>query len=680
MTRIAPLFVLVAAIPALVAAAPAAKDDSSLVDRAGDTGFIELKAEGFDDLTPKQKELAYWLTQASIALDPVIYDQRSKWGLRQKRLLEEIYVRPAGIEPKLKEKLVVFTKRFWANHGNHLDSSAQKFVPDFTPAELQAAAQRALKNGGFKEGYGELGPIADAAALDKELGELKASLFDAEFEPMSTAKNPKDGADILSASSNNLYSGVTMKDLEGFKEENGLNSRLVKGADGKLVEQVYRAGTPDGKVAPGLYAPFLKKAAEFLRKAAAAAEPGQRKTLLPLARYYETGSIADWREHVVAWVQDDSPVDYSHGFVETYLDARSVKGAAQGYVTVPDHKLAPLMKKAAQNAQYFEDNAPWDPAYRKPGVKPPAAKAVETVIETADFGVGTVGENLPNENDIHEQYGTKSFLFTESSRSLSKAAGHRALEEFAASKDEVESGKRYDDEAEELLIAFHEIIGHGSGKLKVKGDPSDYLKETYSALEEARADLMGLWYVWDPKIKEMGLVGDDQEKVAREMYYAAARAPLVQLRKTDKGDTLEEDHQIDRQLILNYIIDVAGGAEWGKCGEKTCVKINDFAKMRVGAGKLLAELMRIKAEGDYKAARALMDKYAIRFDPKVRDEVKKRYAALKLPDYYAGVYPRLDAKLGPDGAVLSVEKTSPRDVAGERLSWAAMFAPGLAKR
>lgn len=675
MTTLPLLAVLLLAAPAFAADA-----SSSLVDRAGDTGFIELKAGGFENLTPKQKELAYWLTRASIAIDPIIYDQRSKWGLRQKRLLEEIYARPAGIDAKLHKKLVVFTKRFWANHGNHLDSSAQKFVPDFTAAELRTAALQALKNGAFAGPYGELPALKDAVAVEKELGDLHASLFDVEYEPMLTNKNSKDGKDMLQASSNNLYENVAVKDLEGFKEKNALNSRLVKGADGKLVEQVYRAGTPDGKVPAGLYAPYLRKAAEYLRKAADVAEPAQKRALQPLARYYETGENNDWLEHGVAWVQDDSPVDFSHGFVEVYLDARGAKGAAQGYVTVPDHELAPLMKKAAANAQYFEDNAPWDPAFRKPGVTPPAAKAVETIVETADFGVGTVGENLPNENEIHEKYGSKSFLFTESSRALSHAAGHKSLEEFAASKDEVESGKKYADQAEELLIAFHEIIGHGSGKLKVTGDPAEYLKETYSALEEARADLMGLWYVWDPKIKEMGLVGDDQEKVAKEMYYAAVRAPLVQLRKTDKGDTLEEDHQIDRQLILNYIIDQAGGAEWGKCGTKTCVKVTDFQKLRKGAGKLLGELMRIKAEGDYKAARALMDKYAIRFDPKVRDEVKARYKKLGLPDYYAGVYPRLDAKLGPKGEVLEVTAARPRDVAAERLSWSALYAPELLKK
>lgn len=669
---------LLALLLCLAPAARAGDPASTMVDRAGDTGFLELRAEGFETLTPKQKKLAYWLTQASIALDSVIYDQRSRFGLRQKRLLEEIAARPQGLEAGAAGKIAVFTKRFWANKGNHLETSSQKFTPDFTSEQLRAAAHQALKNGGFRQRYGELTPLPDPGSIDKELSELDASLFDPGFEPVLTAKNPEGGQDMLQASSNNLYAGVSLKDLEGFQERNPLNSRLVKGPDGKLQEEVYRAGTPDGKFKPGRYAPYLAKAAECLRKAAAYAEPGQAKALRPLARFYETGLMSDWREHAVAWVQDDSTVDFSHGFVEVYLDPRGAKGSAQAYVTVPDPHLDRLMKTIARHAQWFEDHAPWDPQYKKAGVKPPEAKAVETVIEAADFGIGTVGENLPNEADIHERYGTKSFLFTESARAMARAAGHRSLEEFAASKAEIESGKKFDDEADALHTAFHEIIGHGSGRLKVKGDPGEHLKETYSALEEARADLVGLWFIWDPKVKELGLVSD-QEGVAREMFYSAARAPLVQLRKVDKGDMLEEDHQINRQLILEYIIANGGGVRRSRCGGKACVVITDFAKMREGAGKLLAELMRIKAEGDYPAARALMDRYAVKFDPKLRDEVKARYAKLKLPDYWAGVYPRLDAKLDERGEPVEVVLSRPRDVVAQHLGWASMFAPGLAR-
>src|SRR5208283_3977107 len=335
---------------------------------------------------------------------------------RQKRLLEEILLHPNGAAPQALAKITAFTKLFWANRGNHNEMTAQKFLPEFTFEELQAAASAALRAGGFKGSpYGNQ-PIVSQADLDRELAALRASLFDPDFEPIITAKSPREGQDILQASANNFYYHVSMADLQNFHDAHPLNSRLVKTGAGKLVEEVYRAGTPDGKIPPGRYASFLKRANIYLQKARACAEPGQDAVIAALIRYYQTGDPADWIKFGIAWVGNDQPVDFINGFIEVYRDARAAKGTSQAFVSITDAKLSGLMTTLAANAQYFEDHAPWLPQYKKQGVKPPLAKAVETVVETGDFSASTIGDNLPNENEIREEYGTKSFLFTGSSR------------------------------------------------------------------------------------------------------------------------------------------------------------------------------------------------------------------------------------------------------------------------
>jgi dipeptidyl-peptidase-3 len=332
------------------------------------------------------------------------------------------------------------------------------------------------------------------------------------------------------------------------------------------------------------------------------------------------------------------------------------------------------MVKIADNAQYFEDHAPWAPQYKKQGVKPPLAKAVEALIESGDFHVTTVGDNLPNENEVHEKYGSKSFMFTGSSRALTHAMGFGALEEFAASSDEIAISKKYGDEADDLMTALHEIIGHGSGKLnpKLTHEPAYYLKEYFSALEEARADLMALWNVWDPKLRELGLISNPD--VAKAMYYSAVRVALTQLRRIPKGDTIEEDHERDRQLIVNYIRDKTGAIAETKRNGKTHLELRDFVKMRQGVGQLLSELMRIKAEGDYESAKTLMDKYGVHFDPALRDEVMARYKKLDIPAYWAGINPDLSASFDAQGRVTKVDISYPRDFAKQQLGYSAMYA------
>jgi dipeptidyl-peptidase III len=667
----AALFCRVAAL--LAQSAPPSA--SSIVERVADTGFIQLQADSFRDLGPRQQALAYWLTQAAIAIDPIIYDQLSASGVRQKRLLEEIVARPAGMGPSF-EKIRAYALLFWANRGNHNDMTGQKFLPAFTAEELRQAALTAQKNGGFKTGYADLPPLPQPADLDRELRELGPSLFDADVDPITTAKTPPPGKDIIQASSNTFYRGVTLQDLKNFGEQFPLNSRIVKGADGTIREEVYRAGTPDGRIAPGVYAVYLKKAIEYLEKARAVADPGQAQVIAGLIRFYQTGDPKDWLLFGADWVRNDAPVDFANGFIEVYRDARGAKGSSQSFVTITDKPVTDAMTKLAQNAGYFEQKAPWDAKYRKQTFQPPVVKAVEVLVETGDFHVITIGVNLPNENQIREEFGSKNFLLLGSSHAISKASTGAVAGEFAASQEEAQRVERFGEDAEDMLTALHEVIGHGSGKLseRLKTGAEPFLKEYFSTLEEARADLMGLFNIWDPKLKELGLVAD-QESVARTMYDSAARVVLTQLRRIPRGDTIEEDHQRARALIANFVKDRTGAIEQFERDGKSYIRVTDYQKMREGVGILLAELMRIKAEGDYDAIKALIDKYGVHFDPKLRDQVVARYKQLDLPTFWAGINPELTAHIDDGGNVTSVRMTYPRDAVRQYLAYGRMYAP-----
>ena len=646
-----------------------------LVDRVGTTGFVQIHAESFRALTPQEKELAYWLTQAAIAIDPIIYDQLSRFGLRQKRLLEEIVAHPEGMDPETLTKITDYAKLFWGNRGNHNDLTAQKFLPEFTFEELQKAALQAQKNGAFRSRYADLPAITTEEEVRKEIGELKQSLFDPDFEPMTTAKSPQGGKDIIQSSSNSFYGpGVTLADLKNFKSKNTLNSRVVKGPDGTLKEEVYRAGTPDCTVPPGLYATFLKRADDYLAKAQAVADPQQAAVIRALILYYQTGEYDDLIKSDTLWVQNDAQVDFANNFIEIYRDANGMKASSQAFVSVTDKPLTTKMEKLAQNAEYFEQKAPWDVKYKKTAFTPPTVKAIETIVETGDFGVSTIGDNLPNENEIHEKYGTKNFLFTGSSRALTAAAGHKSIEEFGANEAVIQRNIKYGQQADELMTGLHEVIGHGSGKLsdRLKSGSEAYLKEYYSTLEEARADLSALWNIWDPRLKELNLIEGDQDEVAKAMYDSAALAVLTQLRRIPRGDTIEEDHQRDRALIANYIMDKTGGIRMFERNGKTYVEVADYQKMKQGVGTLLTELMRIKAEGDYAAIKALVDKYGVHFDARLRDQVVQRYQALHIPTYWVGVNAQLNARVA-NGRVEGVDMIYPRSVVHQYLYYGSMY-------
>src|SRR6185312_4683 len=356
----------VACMIALNAFAQDVAKNNVLVERVDSTAFIQIEANSFRALTPQQQHLAYWLWQASIAIDPIHYDQMSRYGVREKRFLEGIMAHPEGIDPAVMKKISDYTKLFWSNRGNHNETTARKFLPEFTFEELQKAAAVAQKNGAWKGETVMKIPMNTPALLTKELNDLKPSFFDPNFEPMVTAKSPEGGKDILQSSSNNYYSAnLTKKEADAFKEKYPLNSRLVKIGEGQLVEEVYRAGTPDGKVKAGRYAPFLQKANECLEKAAGYADPQQAKVIRDLIKFYQTGEFSDWLAFGEDWVQNNANVDFVNGFIEIYRDARGAKGSSQSFVSITDKKVTDAMEKLAANAEYFEQKAPWDDKYKK---------------------------------------------------------------------------------------------------------------------------------------------------------------------------------------------------------------------------------------------------------------------------------------------------------------------------
>jgi dipeptidyl-peptidase-3 len=627
---------------------------SPLVDRVGQTGFLQLEAESFNDLTPKQKALAFWLSMAAIAVNPIVYDQNSSYGLELKHLLEQMLTHSRSIDPVVLKQVTDYTKLFWANRGNHNSFTSQKFLPDFTPEELKAAALQALRN------RAALGP---QAKLLKELEDLRRPIFDADYQASLTVKNPKNGEDPLTVSGNNLYEGVTMGDLKDFHDSYPLNSRLVK-RNGKLVEQVYRAGGA-GKVGAGLYAEDLGRAIRYLNMALPFADAPTKKVLQDLVRYYQTGDPADWRQFNIDWVHDDSPVDFTNGFIEVYKDPRGLKGAMQAYVTVVDQKMNKLMKEFAANAKYFEQRAPWEDKYKLDAPHPPIVNTVEALIETADFDVTTIGENLPNEAEIHDKYGSKSFIFTGSTRAFAATHGSKVSNEFAYSEEERARAEKYQVLANDMLVAMHEVLGHGSGKMnpKLTQEPAVYLKEYYSTLEEARADLVAMWNFFDPKLIEMGAIPDIE--VAKAEYDSEARAALAQLHEFPTGDTIEEDHRRGTQLIVNFIREKTGAIQPAERDGKVYLVVKDYDEMRKGVGMLLAELMRIKAEGDYDAAKALISKYGIHFNTAWRDQVVQRYKSLDLPSFWCGINP----DLLPGNSPTDIRIVYPRDMVKQQLRY-----------
>jgi dipeptidyl-peptidase-3 len=482
---------------------------------------------------------------------------------------------------------------------------------------------------------------------------------------MVTNKTPGAGQDILLASANNLYGGVSMADLEDFEERYPLNSRLVKRA-GHLVEEVYRLG--------GRYDRQIREIVEHLRAAMAVARPATASALQALVRFYETGETDDRRNSDIAWVQDQaSPVDTINGFIEVYLDARGIKGAWEAVVFYVNREKTEGIRKLAREAQWFEDHMPWAPEYRKQGVTGVTGRAIDVIVEAGDTGpISPIGINLPNDQWVRERYGSKSVLLSNVLDAYERSTPAEFRSEFSWTPQEAERAEAWGPLAAELTTTMHEVIGHGSGKVseRLRGNPQAALKEQFSALEESRADLVALYYLPDPKLVELGLLpAEHHDDIVRAEYEGYARNALVQLRRVREGTQLEEDHMRNRQMIVHWLVANTRAIEVRRRDGRTYYVMADARAFHDGVGRLLAEVQRIWAEGDHPAARELFERYGVHFDPAVRDEVVARVDHLNLPSYTGFVMPRLEAVRDDRGAIQDVTVSYPLDLATQMLEY-----------
>jgi dipeptidyl-peptidase III len=640
---------------------PPAADRPYLLERVDDAAVVQVYADGFSSL-PLRDKLALWhLYEAAIAGRDIYYDQQNAHALDMRDVIEAIVSHPAAVKPATFAEIQRYAKLFWLNSGPYNNLTARKFVLTCTPEAFAEAAHAA-------EAAGATFPPASGESLDQLLARLQPMFFDPNVEPIVTNKTPGPGRDILQASANNLYVGVTMKDLAGFKEQYGLNSRLVK-ENGKLGEEVYRVG--------GRYDAQIRDIVHHLRAAAAFTTEPMARALNALAKWYETGDPADRKAYDIAWVEDKaSPIDTVNGFTEVYLDSRGVKGSFEGIVFYVNQQKTAEIQKLAANAQWFEDHMPWDAKYRKAGVQGITANAIDTVVETGGAGpVTPIGINLPNDDSVREQYGSKSVSLSNVIEAYDKSSDPNFRLEFSWSPDEAARSAKWGGLASELVTNMHEVIGHASGKVaeRLGGRPQDAIKEYFSALEEARADLVGLYFLADPKLADLGLVpAADQSAIVQAEYESYTRNGIVQLRRVREGTQIEEDHMRNRQMIVRWLMANTKAIESRTRDGKTYYAMTDADGFREGVGRLLAEVQRVKSEGDYAAAAKLFDTYGIHFDPKLRDEVVARVDKLKLPSYTGFVQPRLEPVKDASGNITDVAISYPQDLMKQMLEYAAM--------
>ena len=634
------------------------KQRKYLLERVEEAAVAQIYADGFDELPATQKILIWHLYQAAIAGRDIFYDQRYVHNLVMRDVLEEILTHADGIDATTLAEIQRYTKLFWINTGPYNNLTARKFVLKCTPAAFAAAARQAQQNGAAF-------PSAGAETLDALLARLEPMFFDLTVDPIVTNKTPGEGKDILAASANNLYVGVTMNDLEGFSERYPLNSRLVKTPDG-LVEEVYRVG--------GKYDREIRNIVGHLEAALPYATPAMVASLQALIAFYRTGEDADRVAYDIAWVRDkDSPVDTINGFIEVYMDPRGHKGAWEALVYYVNRHKTENIRTMAAHAQWFEDHMPWSPEYRKEGVRGITANAIDVVVEAGESAPMTpVGINLPNDQAIREEHGSKSVSLSNVNEAYEGSTDPAFRREFAWTEEEAKRAEKFSALAGELTTELHEVIGHGSGKVaeKLKGAPQTALKEQYSALEEARADLVALYFIADPKMVELGIIDpEDHAEIIRAEYEGYARNALAQLRRVREGTQIEEDHMRNRQMIVRWLIANSTAIEVRKRDGKTYYVMTDVQAFRDGVGRLLADVQHIKAQGDYEAAKALFETYGVHFEPELRDEVVARVDHLNMPSYTGFVQPRLEAVRGADGVVKDVKISYPLDLTAQMLEY-----------
>lgn len=629
-----------------------------LLEQVGDAAIVQLYADGFDALPTPSRILVWHLSQAALAGRDIYYDQRYRHNLQMRAVLEAVLTHPAGIDADVLEALTRYTKLFWLNSGPYNNLTARKFVLPLSAAALTHAVVTAHRNGARL-------PLRDDESPERLAARLAPMFLDATVDPMVTSKTPGPGHDVLTASANNLYEGVTMADLETFQERHPLNSRLVK-RESQLHEEVYRIG--------GLYHDHLSRVVGHLRDAITVAPAGLRCALEALIRFYETGEDADREAFDIAWVTNpDVDVDTMNGFIEVYMDARGIKGAWEGLVYYTNHEKTGKIQRLAADAQWFEDHMPYAAEYRKPVVTGITAQAIEVVIEAGDSGPLTpIGVNLPNDQRIREAYGSRSVSLSNVMDAYDRSQLPSMRHEFCWDDEEAARAEQWAGPAGELATDIHEVLGHGSGRMAVHvtQPPQDVLKEQYSSLEETRADLVALYFIADPRMVDIGLVdGATHAVLVQAEYEAYARTALVQLRRIREGTTIEEDHMRNRQAIVHWLMAQTRAIETRVRDGRTYYVVIDVAAFREGVAQMLREVQRIKSEGDYAAARALFEAYGTHFNPALRDEVVARVDRLGLPSYTGFVMPTLTPVRDESGAVCDVTISYSCDFMGQMLEY-----------
>lgn len=642
----------------------------------GDVGpvrIVQLYADGFEKLSVKEKTFTYYLYKAALAGRDIAIDQRHRHALEIRELLEAIYQHQSVIDQTMAEKFILYTKLFWVNNSQYDNITSRKFVPMFSFEEFSAALKNAVKSEAVVS-------LNNNETLDQKLERLRRSIFDITYEPVQTNKSP--GEDFIAGSANNVYEGTTFSEVDAWakagNEKNPLNSKVVK-EDGKLVEKVYRTGNKHigGSVSAGLYAEDLQVAISYLEKAKAFAHnKRQAENLDKLIKFYQTGDLKDWREYNIGWVKEtESQVDMIHGFIEVYMDARGAKGQFESVVNFANPELTELFQKVGTNAQYFEDRMPWEVKYKKSDVKPLKYTVINVVVETGDAGpVSAIGINLPNEQDVRERYGSKSVTLYNIVDAYEKTGGKDILKEFAYDQQEIERAEKFASLADNMHTALHEVLGHASGKVSpnLKTDPQAALPGYYSTLEEARADLVALYHIWDPKLVEIGIIPNTMD-VVKAMYDKEVRnAGMIQLQRVPKGhDQLEEDHMKNRQLIVHWLLKNADCIERGQREGKTFFRVSSYEKMREGVGRLLAQIQQIKSEGDLAGAKALIDMYGFKIDTTLRDEVLARMEKLDRAVYTGFVMPKLEPVKDAKGKITDVNIIYGMDLGKQMLEYSS---------
>ena len=639
-------------------------------ERFADLQLLRYRLNGFEKLSLKQKNLVYYLSQATLFGRDITFDQFGKYNLRIRKMLEVVYTDMTIPHDTDEFKaLETYLKRIWFSSGIYHHYGCEKFQPGFSPTYLEKAVRtvdaRKL-------------PLNEGETILQMCDELFPVIFDESVLPKRV--NKADGEDLLLTSACHFYDGVTQAEAEAFYEQQkqhddysdtppsfGLNSTLVK-EDGQIKEEVWSAN--------GKYAPAIRHIIYWLEKAAEMAENDQQeKVIRTLISYYQTGDLQTFNEYCIEWLKDhDSSIDFINGFIEVYGDPLGLKGSWEGLVEYIDEEATHRTQTISRNAQWFEDHSPVDPRFRKPIVKGVSANVICAAMLGGDEYPSTaIGINLPNADWIRAQYGSKSITISNITDAYNKAAhGNGFKEEFVIDQKTLEIIEKYGDICDDLHTDLHECLGHGSGQLLPGVDP-DALKAYGNTIEEARADLFGLYYIADKKLVELGLT-PDEEAYKSQYYTYMMNGLMTQLIRITPGRQIEEAHMRNRALIAHWCYEKGNAIKMIEREGKTYVEITDYEELRRLIATLLAEVQRIKSEGDYEAARQLVEQYAVKVDPQLHQEVLERYQRLNLAPYKGFINPQLLPVLDANGEICDIQVNYSEGYAHQMLRYSSEYA------